>query len=133
MMFAADTQAVVALVLVGLVYRLLSEAVSCCSAQRLTLWLRPLFPLSLQADCCDHVVTAAAVPLVKSLVRSLLLLPPAPGEDGTPNESVMDVLARVQQLLSITETQYSGADVAILAPDADVLSVMQVGQAGCWD
>jgi hypothetical protein len=59
-----------------------------------------------------------------------LLLAPAAGEDGTPNESVMDVLARVQQVLSITETQYSGADVAIIAPDADVLSVMQVGRCG---
>jgi hypothetical protein len=38
----------------------------------------------------------------------------------------MDVLARVQQLMSITETQYSGAGVVIISPDSEVLSVMQV-------
>lgn len=31
---------------------------------------------------------------------------PPPNYDGTPNESVADVLARGRQLLSITETQY---------------------------
>jgi hypothetical protein len=38
----------------------------------------------------------------------------------------MDVLVRVQQMLSITETQFSGADVAVIAPGSAVLSVMQV-------
>jgi broad specificity phosphatase PhoE len=49
----------------------------------------------------------------------------APGEDGTPNESVSDVFVRVRQLLSKLETQYFGDTIIIIAPDSDVLSVLE--------
>lgn len=52
---------------------------------------------------------------------------PPPFVDGTPNESVQDVLVRVRQLLSILETQYQGDQVLIVSPDSDNLSVLQVG------
>lgn len=47
------------------------------------------------------------------------------GTDGTPNESVADVLVRMRQLLSVTETQYSGANIVVVSPDSDNLSVLQ--------
>ncbi len=34
------------------------------------------------------------------------------------------------QLLSITETQYSEADVVIISPDSDTLSILQAGILG---
>lgn len=78
-----------------------------------------------------------------------------PGTDGTPNESVYDVLVslrpfiplpawhccaaawltrpsvplhqvRMRQLLSVTETQYYGETVIIISPDSDCLSILQV-------
>ncbi|CAL8462586.1 g2119 [Coccomyxa elongata] len=55
---------------------------------------------------------------------------PPRGTDGTPNESVSDVLVRVRQVLSITETQYSGANVIVVAPDSDNLSVLQAALLG---
>lgn len=55
---------------------------------------------------------------------------PPPNYDGTPNESVADVLARARQLLSITETQYSGEDVVIISPDSDNLSILQAAVLG---
>lgn len=58
-------------------------------------------------------------------------LPCAAGVDGTPNESVMDVMVRVRQLLSILETQYLGDTVLIIAPDSYNLSVLQVGSTCC--
>lgn len=54
---------------------------------------------------------------------------PPKGYDGTPNESAADVLTRMRQLLSICETQYSGEDVVIVAPDSDTLSILQVRPA----
>lgn len=53
---------------------------------------------------------------------------PPPFVDGTPNESVHDVLVRVRQLLSILETQYQGDQILIVSPDSDNLSVLQVGK-----
>ncbi|KXZ52065.1 hypothetical protein GPECTOR_10g1088 [Gonium pectorale] len=50
---------------------------------------------------------------------------PPKGYDGTPHESSADVLVRMRQLLSITETQYYGEDVLLVAPDSDCLSVLQ--------
>jgi len=48
------------------------------------------------------------------------------GYDGTPNESTADVLTRMRQVLSITETQYTGEDIVFIAPDSDTLAVLQV-------
>lgn len=55
---------------------------------------------------------------------------PPKGYDGTPNESVEDVLVRVRQVLSITETQYLGSDIIIIAPDSDTLSILQAAILG---
>mmetsp|Transcript_7883 Transcript_7883/g.14298 ORF Transcript_7883/g.14298 Transcript_7883/m.14298 type:complete len:321 (-) Transcript_7883:593-1555(-) len=50
---------------------------------------------------------------------------PPPGNDGTPNDSLQDVFVRVRQLISKTETQYSDADVLIIAPDWYTLAVLE--------
>jgi broad specificity phosphatase PhoE len=50
---------------------------------------------------------------------------PPPATDGTPSESVTDVLVRANQLVSTIESMYSGENVVILAPDSDNLSVLQ--------
>ncbi|KAI8473170.1 MAG: hypothetical protein J3K34DRAFT_411825 [Monoraphidium minutum] len=55
---------------------------------------------------------------------------PPPNYDGTPNESPADVLARGRQMLSVTETQYSGEDVVIISPDSDNLSILQAAVLG---
>lgn len=52
------------------------------------------------------------------------------GFDGTPNESVADVLVRVRQVLSICETQYDGETIIFVAPDSTVLSVLQAALLG---
>lgn len=49
----------------------------------------------------------------------------APGEDGTPNESALDVFVRVRQLLAKLETQYQGDQILIVAPDSDTLTVLE--------
>ena len=49
---------------------------------------------------------------------------PPRGEDETPSESVTQVLARDNQLLSTIETMYSGENVLIVSPDTEVLSVL---------
>ena len=55
--------------------------------------------------------------------------PPA-SDDGTPDESVGDVISRARQMLSITETQNMGQDVIIVAPDSDVLSLIAASMCG---
>eukprot|EP00877_Chromochloris_zofingiensis_P005800 jgi/Chrzof1/15220/Cz09g31320.t1 len=55
--------------------------------------------------------------------------PPA-GYDGTPNESSADVLTRMTQVMSITETQFSGEDIVFIAPDSDTLSILQAAVLG---
>jgi len=50
---------------------------------------------------------------------------PPPGEDGTPNESMEDVFVRVRQLISKTETQYTGADIVFIAPDSFTLAALE--------
>lgn len=50
--------------------------------------------------------------------------------DGTPNESVADVLVRARQVLSITETQYDEEFIIFIAPDSNVLSVLQAALLG---
>lgn len=49
--------------------------------------------------------------------------PPA-NNDGTPSESVSDVLVRGNQLVSTIESMYSGENVVIVSPDSDNLSVL---------
>ncbi|CAI5487713.1 unnamed protein product [Closterium sp. Naga37s-1] len=55
---------------------------------------------------------------------------PPPFTDGTPHESVADVLVRVTQLMSILKTQYSRDAVVIVSPDSDCLSVLQSALIG---
>lgn len=57
-------------------------------------------------------------------------LRPPPTTTGTPNESALDVLIRVRQLLSVLETQYTGQDVIIVSPDSENLSVLQTAVLG---
>ncbi len=57
-------------------------------------------------------------------------LRPPPYFDGTPNESVADVLVRVTQLMSILETQYFNETIVIVAPDSDNLSILEAGLTG---
>ena len=54
---------------------------------------------------------------------------PPPATDGTPSESVSDVLVRANQLVSTIESMYSGENVVIIAPDSDNLSVLQAALA----
>ncbi|KAJ1395470.1 histidine phosphatase superfamily, partial [Ochromonadaceae sp. CCMP2298] len=44
--------------------------------------------------------------------------------DGTPTDSISDVLVRGNQLLSTIESMYSGENVAVVSPDSEVLSVL---------
>eukprot|EP00195_Chlamydomonas_chlamydogama_P001087 CAMPEP_0202918036 /NCGR_PEP_ID=MMETSP1392-20130828/72488_1 /ASSEMBLY_ACC=CAM_ASM_000868 /TAXON_ID=225041 /ORGANISM="Chlamydomonas chlamydogama, Strain SAG 11-48b" /LENGTH=264 /DNA_ID=CAMNT_0049610967 /DNA_START=223 /DNA_END=1017 /DNA_ORIENTATION=+ len=55
---------------------------------------------------------------------------PTPGTDGTPNESMTDVLVRMRQVISITETQYAGEDVLFISPDSYNLSALQAALLG---
>jgi broad specificity phosphatase PhoE len=55
---------------------------------------------------------------------------PPRGYDGTPNESVQDVMVRVRQVLSIMETQYDEELIVIVAPDTQVLSILQSAVQG---
>jgi broad specificity phosphatase PhoE len=43
----------------------------------------------------------------------------------TEGESVSDVLVRDNQLVATIESMYSGENVVIVAPDSDVLSILQ--------
>eukprot|EP00592_Proboscia_alata_P025018 CAMPEP_0194448580 /NCGR_PEP_ID=MMETSP0176-20130528/129653_1 /TAXON_ID=216777 /ORGANISM="Proboscia alata, Strain PI-D3" /LENGTH=620 /DNA_ID=CAMNT_0039275583 /DNA_START=1034 /DNA_END=2896 /DNA_ORIENTATION=+ len=42
---------------------------------------------------------------------------PPPNEDGTPNETLADHRVRLQQLISVLETQYSGDNILLVFPD----------------
>ena len=42
---------------------------------------------------------------------------PPPADDGTPNEDLADVAVRLRQLLSATETQFSGESILLIFPD----------------
>lgn len=42
---------------------------------------------------------------------------PPENDDGTPNESLADQVVRLQQLLSVLETQYSGDTILLIFPD----------------
>lgn len=54
---------------------------------------------------------------------------PPPNNDGTPTESVSDVLVRGNQLVSTIESMYSGENVIILSPDSENLSILQAALA----
>lgn len=45
--------------------------------------------------------------------------------DGTPSDSIADVLVRANQLVSTMESMYSGENIVIISPDSDNLSVLQ--------
>eukprot|EP00607_Mallomonas_marina_P004688 CAMPEP_0182431660 /NCGR_PEP_ID=MMETSP1167-20130531/50874_1 /TAXON_ID=2988 /ORGANISM="Mallomonas Sp, Strain CCMP3275" /LENGTH=225 /DNA_ID=CAMNT_0024618253 /DNA_START=272 /DNA_END=949 /DNA_ORIENTATION=- len=49
---------------------------------------------------------------------------PPPNTDGTPSESISDVLVRMNQLVSTIESMYSGENVVIISPDSENLSVI---------
>lgn len=50
---------------------------------------------------------------------------PPPATDGTPSDSVKDVLVRANQLVSTLEGLYSGENVLIVSPDDEILSILQ--------
>jgi len=50
---------------------------------------------------------------------------PPKNTDGTPSESVSDVLVRGNQLVSTMESMYSGENVLIVSPDSENLSVLE--------
>ncbi|CAM6098572.1 unnamed protein product [Calypogeia fissa] len=72
---------------------------------------------------------SAITEVYASDLESSTLRPPK-FSDGTPNESVSDVLVRVTQLMSILETQYFGDTVIIVSPDSDNLSILQAALTG---
>eukprot|EP01038_Epipyxis_sp_PR26KG_P005724 gene5724-7907_t len=49
--------------------------------------------------------------------------------DGTPSDSVSNVLVRDNQLVSTIESMYSGENVLIVSPDSDVLSILVAATA----
>lgn len=55
---------------------------------------------------------------------------PPPGDDGTPSESAGDLLVRTRNIVSIIETSYTGADVVLVSPSSDVLSVLRAAALG---
>lgn len=71
---------------------------------------------------------AAALPIYVHLYSLLLLvlapIPPPPLTNSLTHLHTRMLL--LTQLLSVTETQYSGEDVVLVAPDSDTLSVLQV-------
>eukprot|EP00953_Heterococcus_sp_UTEX-ZZ885_P037154 19106-Heterococcus_DN1.PRE.4 len=69
-------------------------------------------------------VTVILPALYRADAQNSLWRPPA-NDDGTPHESVQDVLVRVRQLMSKLETQYSGEDIVLVSPDSDCLSILQ--------
>jgi hypothetical protein len=76
-------------------------------------------------EACNKVVLPNLLQVYQLDMESAFYRPP-PYVDGTPNESVQDVLVRVRQLMSILETQYQGDQVVIVSPDSDNLSILQV-------
>lgn len=54
---------------------------------------------------------------------------PPPNTDGTPSDSVSDVLVRANQLVSSIESFYSGENVLIISPDSEVLSILSAALA----
>ena len=49
---------------------------------------------------------------------------PPPAKDGTPSDSINDVLVRANQLVATMESMYSGENILIVAPDSEILSIL---------
>ena len=49
----------------------------------------------------------------------------APSPDGTPSDSVNNVLVRIRQLISTIEGMYSGENVVVISPDSEILSILE--------
>lgn len=54
---------------------------------------------------------------------------PPSNNDGTPSESVSDVLVRMNQVMSTIDAMYSGENVVIVAPDSEILQSLQAAVA----
>ena len=54
---------------------------------------------------------------------------PPPNNDGTPSESVSDVLVRMNQVMSTIDAMYSGENVVVVAPDSEILQTLQAAVA----
>lgn len=50
---------------------------------------------------------------------------PPTSPDGTPCDSVNNVLVRVRQLISTIEGMYSGENVVVVSPDSEILSILE--------
>ena len=73
----------------------------------------------------DRLAPEEAYAEIHEIDRRGASLRPPPTTTGTPNESVMDVFVRVRQMLSVMETQYRGANIVVISPDSENLSVLQ--------
>ena len=62
--------------------------------------------------------------LVDEADRSDINYRPPASKDGTPSDSISDVLVRMNQLVSTIESLYSGENVVIISPDSEILSVL---------
>ncbi|GMI01565.1 hypothetical protein TrLO_g10210 [Triparma laevis f. longispina] len=51
-------------------------------------------------------------------------------EDGTPSDSLDNVLVRLRQLMSVLETQYSGETILLIFPDGVTPGILAAGFAG---
>uniref|UniRef100_A0A061RZ05 Phosphoglycerate bisphosphoglycerate mutase family protein n=1 Tax=Tetraselmis sp. GSL018 TaxID=582737 RepID=A0A061RZ05_9CHLO len=76
----------------------------------------------------ENLSSAAAQVAAGDLLDPSWKMPP--GTDGTPNESVLDILVRVRQMMSVLETQFSDEDVVVVSPDSDNLSILQAAVLG---
>ncbi|GMH87820.1 hypothetical protein TrST_g8528 [Triparma strigata] len=56
--------------------------------------------------------------------------PPPSNEDGTPSDSLDNVLVRLRQLMSVLETQYSGESILLIFADGVTPGVLAAGLAG---
>jgi broad specificity phosphatase PhoE len=78
----------------------------------------------------DGQLLSEVEPVIRAGDQSSSLWKPPRGFDGTPNESVQDVMVRVRQVLSITETQFDEEMIVFVAPDSSVLSILQAAVQG---
>lgn len=81
-------------------------------------WLDPRGLGSFEGKALHLLDEVHAMDAIDALAR------PPPGEDGTLNESALDLLVRVRNIISILETSYQGVDVVLVSPSSDVLSVL---------
>lgn len=62
--------------------------------------------------------------LTHLLIHAGVNYKPLKNTDGTPSESVSDVLVRANQLISTVESMYSGENVLVISPDSEVVSIL---------